>query len=190
MRGNPATRQEFHSLGGFASLLKYILADENYIKTPIRLKLKALTFISYVWKEQETENDKEDNDSTIFNMAEVNQLCNLLVLDKRFYTERTNPFGEDDSIAWVDQMSEPLETFAKMCVSIWDMEQVNFKMLINWLEDAKKYLVHQVQQSQEGGDLEIMEYMQNILNRIKNILQAVLASHNMDDVKNVQRDEL
>ena len=175
--------QKFVSLDGFKEMIKVILFDENPSSSNIRLKLKALSFIAYAWKEgnihgleQNSHSSIDDKELSLDDIIIENEgkgprndltsVCHFFLNDEMIYSERKHPFEEDDSLQWIEQVIEMIKTFIYPCRSIWIRNQKVGKML-DWISHSDQYLASQII---EEGDEDIKEMLLNIQSTIKELM--------------------
>lgn len=169
VRGNPSSLREFVSLGGFNILMDTILLDHNNERTQIHLKLKALKFMAYVWQENNLEWSDENNAMAILSSEELKKVCRFFSSDDRLYFERKYPFDEEDSLVWIEQVSEIIKTFSVPCISSWEEDNRNSKM-VTWLNDSENFLRSQIQKEEEDKD--IREHLEEIYNNVSDALKV------------------
>ena len=172
--------EEFASLGGFDTLIDTIILDENLERTPIRLKLKALNAITYIWQENKINGLHEIRSKELAKKLEagleinrierstdLEKLCNFFLLDGRLYHERKYPFEEKDSLQWIEQVIEVINSFSVPCFSVWEKDKRNSSML-QWILSANSYIRAQVEDVEEDEDIKAM--LMNLQSTIDDVL--------------------
>ena len=174
--------RELAHLGGFSKMIETILLDDDKERTPIRLKLKAIKFIAYVWKENNSTSSNENTSADILTSEELKKVCGFFLSDDRLYLERKYPFSEDDSLVWIEQVSEVIKTFSVHCVPSWEDSNNNLNM-VKWVEDAENFLQSQFQKHE---DQDIKENIQDIYNNILEVLN--FRKHFLESVKKTKEE--
>ena len=164
-------------------MIKVILFDENQSSSNIRLKLKALSFIAYAWKEGNIHGLEQNSHSSIHDKElslddiiiekegngprnDLTSVCHFFLNDEMIYSERKYPFEEEDSLQWIEQVIEMIMTFIHPCHSIWIKNEKVNKMLA-WISHSDQYLASQIIKE---GDEDIKEMLLDIQSTIKEIM--------------------
>ena len=163
-------------------MIRIILFDENQSSSTIRLKLKALSFIRYAWKEGNIHGLEPDSHSSIYSELSLEDtivenegngpkndlisVCHFFLNDEMIYRERKYPFEEEDSLQWIEQVIEMIMTFIHPCHSIWIKNEKVNKMLA-WISHSDQYLASQIIKE---GDEDIKEMLLDMQSTIKEIL--------------------
>ena len=163
-------------------MIRIILFDENQSSSTIRLKLKALSFIAYAWREGNIHGLELDSHSSIYSELSLEDtivenegngpkndlisVCHFFLNDEMIYRERKYPFEEEDSLQWIEQVIEMIMTFIHPCHSIWIKNEKVNKMLA-WISHADQYLASQIIKE---GDEDIKEMLLDMQSTIKEIL--------------------
>ena len=69
--------RELAHLQGFSKMIETILLDDDKERTPIRLKLKAIKFIAYVWKEKNSTSSNENTSADILTSEELKKFVDF-----------------------------------------------------------------------------------------------------------------
>ena len=163
-------------------MIKVILFDENQSSSNIRLKLKALSFIAYAWKEGNIHGLEQNSSSSIYDKElslddiitederkgsrnDLTSVCHFFLNDEMIYSERKYPFEEEDSLQWIEQVIEMIRTFIYPCRSIWIRNEKLDKMLA-WISHSYQYLSSQIN---EEKDEDIKEMLLNIQSTVKDL---------------------
>ena len=163
-------------------MIRIILFDENQSSSTIRLKLKALSFIAYAWREGNIHGLEPDSHSSIYSELSLEDtivenegngpkndlisVCHFFLNDKMIYRERKYPFEEEDSLQWIEQVIEMIMTFIHPCHSIW-IKNEKVKKMLAWISHADQYLASQIIKE---GDEDIKEMLLDIQSTIKEIM--------------------
>ena len=162
-------------------MIRIILFDENQSSSTIRLKLKALSFIAYAWKEGNIHGLEPDSHSSIYSELSLDDnivenegngpkndlisVCHFFLNDEMIYRERKYPFEEEDSLQWIEQVIEMIKTFIYPCRSIWLRNEKLDKMLA-WISHSYQYLSSQIK---EEKDEDIKDMLLNIQSTVKDL---------------------
>lgn len=191
MRGNQVSFEAFKAIGGFDTIIKNVLLDQNEKRNLIRLKLKALNFISYVWQEHNINGlcrncdiKKVDTDDTSKN-TELKNICEFFTSEDKLYSERRHPFTEGDSLQWIDQVVTTMSAFKTPCEGVWKQDKTNLKML-EWIKDSDQFVESKIVDEE---DEDVKEMYLNIQLKIKDLLLiSSLANNSRSNSK--KNDEL
>ena len=161
-------------------MIDTILLDENLQKTPIRLKLKALNFITYIWEENKINGLHAIRSKELAKKLEtylelrrretsvdLEKVCRFFLSEDKLYNERKHPFAEKDSLQWIEQVVDVINSFSVPCVSIWEKDKRNSNML-QWILSANFYIKNQVEDIEEDEDIKEMVF--NIQSTINDLL--------------------
>ena len=169
-------------MDGFKEMIKAILFDERQSSSNIRLKLKALSFIAYAWKEGSIHGLEQNSSSSIYDKElslddiiiederkgprnDLTGVCHFFLNDEMIYSERKYPFEEEDSLQWIEQVIEMIRTFIHPCRSIWIRNEKLDKMLA-WISHSHQYLSSQIN---EEKDEDIKDMLLNIQSTVKDL---------------------
>ena len=162
-------------------MIKVILFDENQSSSNIRLKLKALNFIAYAWKEGNIHGLEQNSHSSIHDKElslddienegkgprnDLTSVCHFFLNDEMIYSERKYPFEEEDSLQWIEQVIEMIKAFIYPCRSIW-LRNEKFDKMLAWISHSHQYLSSQIN---EEKDEDIKEMLLNIQSTIKELM--------------------
>ena len=166
VRGNPIGLQTFASLNGFNTIINDILLDEDRERTPIQLKMKAIEFVAYVWRE----NQRSDELTSIDNIyaEKLENICEFFMFENQLYLERQYPFVEEDSLQWIAKVSKVVEILSESCVPIWSKDK-RYETMAAWLNGAAAFLNLQLNDEDE----DIKEHLEEIYKDINYVTKQV-----------------
>ena len=148
------------------------MLDQNEKRTPIRLKLKTLNFITYVWQENnvnglclDCENTNENTNEAPKNVS-LEKICHFLTSEEKLYSERTHPFVEADSLQWIEQVMGMLNAFKTSCENLWKEDEASLTML-KWVKHSGNFVESQII---DEKDEDVKEMYLNLQLKIKNVL--------------------
>ena len=159
-------------MDGFDTLVKNVLLDENENRTAIRLKLKTLNFITYVWQERNINGLCRDCDNNSINREAVSKglvlenICKFFSFEDRLYLERSDPFEEKDSLQWIEQVINMLDAFKVPCETFWKEGEKSL-MMVKWIRDSHKFVESQINDEE---DEDVKEMYLNLQSKIRNLL--------------------
>ena len=191
MRGNQVSFEAFRAIGGFDTLIKNVLLDQNEKRSPIGLKLKALNFISYVWQEHDINGlcrnceVKDGNTDGVPKTTELKNVCEFFTSEDKLYSERKHPFIEGDSLQWIDQVVTTMSAFKNPCEGVWKQDKTNLKML-EWIKDSDNFVESQIADEEDG---DVKEMYLNIQSKI-NVLLSISSLVNSPGSNSKNNDEL
>ena len=148
------------------------MLDQNGQRTPIRLKLKTLNFITYVWQENNVNGlcldcvNTNENTNEAPKNASLENICHFLTSEEKLYSQRTHPFVEADSLQWIEQVMGMLNAFKTSCENLWKEDEASLTML-KWVKHSKEFVESQIVDEE---DEDVKEMYLNLQLKIKNVL--------------------